>query len=144
VGTLHLIFSRRRSLGSWLIRVFCWSRWSHVSIVYHGDDLIDATLTHRGVRMRRVADLLREASAVEWVQVDVPDEAAALDWLAKQLGRRYDWTAVVGFIFRAGWADPGKWFCSELAAAAIQKGGRKLLREELSRVTPGLLWAVAP
>jgi len=140
---MQLIFSRRATLGSWLIRAFCWSRWSHVSVLYERSHVVDATLTHGGVRLRRLAELLDEASAVEWVEVDLPDEAAASAFMAQQLGKRYDWTALVGIVLRADWADPSRWFCSELAAAAVQAGGRRLLREDLARVTPGLLWAVA-
>lgn len=139
---MQLIFSRSRTLSSLLIRFVCWSRWSHVSVAYEGDYIIDATFRHGGVRMRTVGELLHEASAVEWVDVDVPDEAAGMRFLADQLGRGYDWTALVGFVMRADWASVQRWFCSELAAAGIQAAGRKLLREELSRVTPGLLWAV--
>lgn len=114
-----------------------------MSVLYERSHVIDATLTHGGVRLRRLAELLDEASAVEWVEVDLPDEAAASAFVARQLGKRYDWTALVGIVLRADWADPSRWFCSELAAAAVQAGGRRLLREDLARVTPGLLWAVA-
>jgi len=140
---MQLIFSRRRSLGSWLIRIFCWSRWSHVSVQIDAETIIDATFAHGGVRMRTMGELLREASAIETIAVQVADEAAGLAWIAEQLWRPYDWTAIIGFVLRADWAQPSKWFCSELAAGAIHAAGRKLVREDISRVTPGLLWAVA-
>lgn len=103
---------------------------------------MDATFRHGGVRVRTLSELLAESSAVEWAEVEVPDETAGMALLGAQLGKKYDWTALVGFVLRANWAKPSRWFCSELAAAVIQAAGRRLLREELSRVTPGLLWAV--
>jgi len=134
-----MIFSRRRALSSVLIRLATWSRWSHVSIVESDTLVIDARL-FGGVRHRSLDELLRTSSAVEWRAVALDDEAAALAFARAQIGKRYDWSAIVGFILRAGWADVDKWFCSELAEACIQAGGLRRFRADLARITPGHIW----
>lgn len=139
---MQIIFTRRRTLASALIRLATGSRWSHVSVGVSPELVIDATLTHRGVRYRPRQQLLAEASAHEVRDVPVPDEAAALAWLQAQVGKRYDWTAIVGFVFRGRWADPDAWFCSELAEAAIEAGGLVRFRPEAWRITPGHQWMV--
>ncbi len=140
---MRLIFSRKRSLGSLLIRFFCWSRWSHVSIVESDEFVIDATFQHGGVRHRGLAVLLRESSAHQEVTVDVPDEAAALGFARAQVGRPYDWTALVGHVLRSGrWPDPDAWFCSELVEASLLAGGLMRFRVDASRITPEHSWMV--
>ncbi|HEY9704948.1 MAG TPA: hypothetical protein V6C58_21090, partial [Allocoleopsis sp.] len=56
----------------------------------------------------------------------------------------YDWKAIFGYLFhkRRKWQDENRWFCSELVAAILLKGGRKLFRSDLSRVTPHQLWSL--
>ena len=139
---MQIIFSRRHSLSSLLIRALTWSRWSHVSIVEDRDTVIDARLIG-GVARRSLEDLLRESSAVEWRAVPVADEAAALAFALAQVGRRYDWTGIVGWPLRGGWAAADAWWCSELAAAAEVAGGLVRFRPEVWRITPGHLWMVA-
>lgn len=139
---MQIIFTRRRSLGSALIRLATGSRWSHVSVGISPELVIDATLRHGGVRHRSRAELLAESSAHEVRDVPLPDEAAALAWLRAQVGKRYDWTAIVGFVMRRRWADPDAWFCSELAEAACVAGGLVRFRADAWRLTPGHLWMV--
>lgn len=104
--------------------------------------VIDARL-FGGVRYRSLDALIADASAHEVVDVPLPSEVSALDWLRMQIGRRYDWSAIFGMIWRSGrWADDDAWFCSELAAAAMAAGGLNRYRAEASRITPELLWVV--
>lgn len=68
-----------------------------------------------------------------------------IDWLNMQVGKRYDWGAVLKFVSRRK-VDPSsanrRWFCSELAHAAwMVATGIALLRMPSSQVCPGLLAA---
>lgn len=138
---MKVLFAHKHTLGSWLIRAFTWSRWSHVAIVDH-DEVIESTLKRGGVRARSLMDFLSEYQHVEMVEWNVPDEAAALRFLRAQIGKPYDWTALVGFLLRRDWAEDDSWFCNELAEAAAQAGGLKRFRGVLSRITPGISWSV--
>lgn len=140
---MRLIFTRQRSLTSLLIRWFTWSRWSHVAVQAGEHLVIDARFWGHGVRYRSVEQLLASASAHAIVDIDVPDEAAARRWLCDQIGKPYDWTAVLGLLWRApGWARDDAWFCSELAEAALLAGGLSRFRQDASRITPEHCWMV--
>lgn len=140
---MRVIFCRKATLGSWLIRAFTWSRWSHCMIV-DGSTVIDATFTHGGVRRRALLAAVAETSAREEVDIPLTDDQqfAALSWLAAQVGKPYDWTAIAGLLFRQSWAEPDAWFCSELLEAALRAAGRPRFRDDISRITPRDSWAV--
>lgn len=62
---------------------------------------------------------------------------AALRFAAAQVGKGYDWWAIVRFISRRHMPDNDRWFCSELVFAALAEAGVHLLHR-----TPA--WAVSP
>ena len=61
---------------------------------------------------------------------DVPgiDSDLAWDFALEQVGKPYDYRGILKFVSRTPYATNGKWFCSELAAAACAAGGVELLR----------------
>lgn len=135
---MRIAFARRAALGSWLIRLFTFSRWSHCAII-QGDAVIDATFWH-GVRRSPLSEFLKHYE-VEVIDVHLGAFGEYADlWLEEQIGKKYDWTALVALPFRSNWHDPDRWFCSELVAAALRAGGRDLFRDDLARVVPQHLW----
>jgi hypothetical protein len=46
-----------------------------------------------------------------------------LDFLYAQVGKRYDKLAIFAFIIERDWRDESAWFCSELAARALEVAG---------------------
>jgi uncharacterized protein YycO len=138
---MKLIFCRRNSIGSWLIRFFTWSQWSHCMIV-DGDHIIDSTMMQGGVRRQPALAALEHYSVAEFVEVPVPDEEAALEFARAQVGKPYDWGVFLSFIVRRDWTEPDAWFCNELAEAALAYGGRPRFRASLSRITPQASWMV--
>ena len=69
--------------------------------------------------------------------IPVDDKAAARHWLTRQVGKGYDWTALVGFAFRRDWQLTDKWFCSEHTETFIATFWRPRFRaSKVSRVTP--------
>jgi len=133
---MKVIYCSNNKLGSWLIRIFTWSRFSHVVYVEDQTHIIDSTFTHGGVQRRLLADIYRDYTTIEEVNIEVPDEKAALDFARSQLGKPYDKTAILGFIFRRNWGDDSAWFCNEFIEALAKAGGRLRFRERLSRITP--------
>ncbi|MEW6612718.1 MAG: YiiX/YebB-like N1pC/P60 family cysteine hydrolase [Pseudomonadota bacterium] len=143
MSAVQLLFTRRRHPGSALIRVATWSRWSHVALV-DGDEVIEAAAPH-GVRRASVGAAIDRAARCALVELPARDPAAVLAAAASQLGKPYDWTAVLGLGLRRDWQEEDAWFCSELVAWAFQHAGEPLFRAEvLRRVTPQHLWMLAP
>jgi hypothetical protein len=100
--------------------------------------VIDATLRN-GVARWPAKDFAKRYREIKTVPLLVSDPSEFRAFLSAQVGKRYDWTALVALPFRADWQDQSKWFCSELAASAISRGGRSL-RLPSYRVTPRDLW----
>jgi len=68
---------------------------------------------------------------------DIPEQPV-LDYALSQIGKPYDWRAIVNFGFHRDWRSPDSWFCSELVAWACEAAGYPLLNpaEPHDRVTP--------
>ena len=128
------------------------SEFSHAAILDSNGVVYEAATT--GVRSWRAistddegiyAALKRKFGAeLEILNVETtPDqERAVLQFLWRQLSKRYDFTMVFRFLTREQEArsSTNKWFCSELVFAAFQKAGINLLeRIEPWEVSPGLL-----
>lgn len=139
---MRLLFTRRNTIGSYLICLFTRSQWSHCVIVESESSVIDSTFAHRGVRRRALATIYSESSKTEEVDIPVPDEAGALAYARAQIGKPYDWKAILSFVFRRNWSDDRAWFCNELAEACLAAGGKKRFRENISRITPRESWMV--
>lgn len=134
---MQLIFVRSNRPGSLAISASTWSAWSHVAVV-DGDQVIEATASH-GVIRRSRASLL--SAFPRHLVVDVPtlDDRAGLAWARTQIGKPYDDSALIGFLMPwRRWDEADKWFCSELAAAALVAAGWPV-PEQPYRVTPGML-----
>lgn len=139
---MQILFCRSSSLGSRIVRAFTWSRWSHCALV-HEAMVVEAIWPK--VRTSPVAALM--LAYPDWALVDLPCRFPDLAWAAalSQMGKPYDWRALVGVLFHRDWAASGAWFCSELVAWAFAQGGSPIFRPEaLNRVTPQDLWMVAP
>lgn len=139
-----LIFTRaRRPLLDLPIRAFEGGTAGHVGCVL-GNQVVDATFAQGGVRLHALDQWQAHRIVVAQVPVDMPNPATADDWLLEQVGRPYDWTALLGFLAWRDWADDHAWYCSELAAAWLIVGGvDPLLATRRSRIGVRLLHEVA-
>lgn len=113
-----------------LIRWYTKSKYSHCEIVIDGI-AYTADAWAGEVVVRPVATFNPD----NW---DVVDIAAPVDvgWLNQQLGKKYDWLGIFGFLL---WntEDPSRWYCSELCAAALGYTGRDISPERLWRMVTG-------
>lgn len=133
--TIKVIFGRNHLPFSWLIRIFTWSRWSHCGIVV-GNMVFEATAT-KGVVITPIDDFIKRYNDHAFADVVVIDSVAdAYDRLAVEVGKPYDFSAVFGILFRTGWDDSNKWFCSELVAKVVGT----YRTDSLSRITPEMIW----
>lgn len=144
MNTIKLLFcTNPRNPLSWAIRACTWSEWSHVAIV-DGDSVIESIALH-GVVESGLHD--RQHQDPRWKMVEIPcaHPGAVIAAARSQLGKPYDYTAIVGLGLHRVWKDADSWFCSELVAWAFAQAGLPLFRAEaLQRVTPQHLWMLPP
>lgn len=138
---MELIFGAAPRIGSLFLRIFTFSRWSHVGVV-NGDEVIEAHFPR--VRSVPLAEFKANYPTWEMADLPTPDDARAWQFCRDQIGKLYDVGALFAFPFqRRDWESPNRWFCSELPVAAANAAGAHYYRDsELSRITPGELWAV--
>lgn len=134
MSAVRIVFTRRHTLGSVLLRAALWSAWSHCALL-DGDEVVEAVAFH-GVRERPLAELLAESSEHEIIEIPASNPEAVIAAARSQLGKPYDWRGVVGIGFRRRWQDTGGWFCSELVAWAFEQAGEPLFRVQTWRITP--------
>ncbi|MDO5940654.1 YiiX/YebB-like N1pC/P60 family cysteine hydrolase [Burkholderia cepacia] len=137
--SIQLLFSTDALPVSWVIRAFTWSTWSHVALV-DGDHVIES-MPGCGVRRVPLADALRDTGRHELVTMPTNRQVQVLSAAASQIGRPYDYGAVLGIGLHRDWQQDDAWFCSELIAWAFQQAGEPLYRAEcMRRVTPQHLY----
>lgn len=135
---IKLTFARNYKPGSLAIRLFCWSRWSHVAIVIDGKNVLEATAA-KGVVVTPLPEFKSRYSKVEFATIPVTDINQALSLGRQQIGKKYDWLALIGIAFRLGWGRGNKWFCSELVAHC----SGMYRQDRVGRVTPEHIWMIS-
>ena len=61
--------------------------------------------------------------AVYRLSVSEETQEKVWDCALKEVGKQYDWPGIAGVVSMREIQDPDKWFCSELCAAMLRKGG---------------------
>jgi uncharacterized protein YycO len=138
---MKVLFSASNKIGGYLIRLGTKSSWCHVDLLFDDGTLIGAT--GKGVQKLTLQERLADKHIFRYRidEIPLPYEESARLFAEQQVGKPYDYTAVFAFAlpFRENWNQDNKWFCSELAAATIGRGGTQIAREEQWRITPGYL-----
>lgn len=140
MGYVTIVFTRRRAIGSALLRAWMHSRFSHCALVDRNTGTIIEAALSGGVRERPLAALLDEASYHEFVRIPARDPASVLASARAQIGKPYDWRGVLGFWLRRDWQDSDAFLCSELVAFALHDAGQPAFRREAWRVSPENLY----
>lgn len=100
------------SIGSWLIKARLSTVFSHVGIEFE-----DGMLYHSAMLKGTVKERLEEqkTTPIHTTEILVDEEHynRAYEWAQQQLGKRYDWLGIVGFIVGNKWNDDNQYFCSE-------------------------------
>lgn len=151
MGKLTVLFTKRKwNAGSFLIR-WCLPRTRfHAATASHcliedGDYVIEAHMKY-GVRRVHRDVALKGLTVVKRIEFDVPDASKGMTWARNQVGLPYDWSGALGLALAPGrnWMEPDKWFCFELAAAALSIAGRDAFSEEAGHITGAMLMAIKP
>ena len=130
---------RGRSWISRLIRWRTWSPYSHAAWLCRDGTVIEAW--PGGVQW--VSGLLtqhKERTVVEVYEIVglTEEQRTRIEtFLVDQIGKPYDYLAILGFMLRKPLQKPSRWFCSELIFSACQSAGVNLL----ARIPP---WKVSP
>lgn len=126
---IRLQFSAQDKIGSRLICWWTWSDYSHVDFVLSSGKLLGAR--GDGVKIRDPYPTKRK------LIVEVEASEDVLLAAHSQIGKPYDYTAMLGFIVKRDWQETDSWFCSELLAWAFEHGGKPLIRADgIYKVAP--------
>ncbi|MFN4115636.1 MAG: hypothetical protein ACK4F7_03940 [Inhella sp.] len=143
MGRLPVVFGRRTSLPSWLTRMLTGgARWSHCGVLDVARGVVIEALWFRGVVETPLAIWMLRYPSWERVDITCPDAPAAMAFVRAQVGKGYDYLAVLGVPWRSAWDDPRRWYCSELVEAALATGGRRRWRLSKRGVSPMESWLV--
>jgi hypothetical protein len=125
---ITLQFVGSSALSSRLIELKGGGPYSHVDIVLKDGTLLGARSDAVGGQPPGVR--IRPPDYESWehiarISIDsLPyQEANAYAFAQAQLGKPYDTTAIIGFIFNRGWREDDSWICSELAIAMVEQAG---------------------
>lgn len=116
-----LQLSAEDNIVSETIRTWTRGNYSHVDIVMPSGTLLGAR-SDGGVQIRQpnyapftTTKRVMFGGGKDW-------DDAFYTFLMEQIGKPYDTWAVAGLALDRDWRHPDKWFCSELAAAALEQG----------------------
>lgn len=113
-----------------LIRWWTNSRYSHCELII-GDMAYSADAWTNCVRAIPASGF----NPNSWEKIPVTgDTAKVISFVSSQLGKKYDWLGILGFIVPWKSGDKDKWYCSEICAAALGIGKRPISPQELYEV----------
>lgn len=119
--------------------------YSHAAVQLNDGSIIEAHASRGVTRRKSLLDEINTNTVVVTYDVETTPEQDVIitKFLESQLGKKYDYLAIVGFVFHTthqGRIQYGRWICSELVFAAFQKAGINLLeRVECWKVSPTIL-----
>lgn len=134
-----VLCTQPRNPGAWALRFLMWSMWSHSAI---WDDemgvVYDTTLWGGGCKAHTEADFFKKyvRHEVRPIEVQASRVDDARQWLKDQLGKGYDWTALLSWVVRRDWSKPDRWFCSEHSETFRTLFEKARFRGSASRITP--------
>lgn len=135
----RILLSRGRGLISTLIRWQTRGEYSHAAILYPDGETIIEAWQGDGVRKKKITDW-KDVDTFAVTNITAEQWKAAIELAEHQLGKGYDYWAIIRFISRGIMPDNDKWFCSELVMHVLRAFGVNLfLRIEPWAVSPGML-----
>lgn len=142
---MRVIFSRNVTwwdIFTPLVRLVTWSPWSHCALLFDDGTVIQSTALGKGVHTSTFEGFKNNATTWKVQNFKVDSQEAIRKAAEAQLGKPYNWTALIGMLLHIGsWKGKGSWFCSELVAEAFATGGTPLFNLEFeARIAPQHLW----
>lgn len=119
---MKILFTRRRAIGSWIIRFVTWSVYSHVDIILDDETVVGA-IAGKGVCKTALSQRLAKASDAVMVTIPVELNADVIAFISEQMGKPYDWFGAIGIGLMQDWQHHDKWSCAEFIYAVMVQGG---------------------
>lgn len=127
---MKVLLYRPKSLIGKLIGFYTRSNYCHVGVLFSDNKIIDCH-PGRGVKIR---DFTEEDSKICEIynissQLKINEEKSRF-FAEKQIGKKYDWAGIIGFITKQTVEDrisSQKWICSELLFEIFKKSNIHLL-----------------
>lgn len=134
----RVLLFRGRGAISTVVRWQTRSVYSHAALLLPDGRILESW-QGSGVRIRELSDWsgidrfrVAGITASQW--------GRAISFAEDQVGSGYDYISVLRFVSRRNAPENGRWFCSELVAAALQVAGVQLLaRVDPAEVSPAML-----
>jgi len=111
-------FHKNNSFISRLIRLLSHGEFNHVSILA-GEFVYEAHIDKGVVKTHQ--DKWNSSTVVDRIEYYSYNQPEVVEWLEKQVGKKYDITGIFSFISIFAKPRMGYWYCSELAMVAFSK-----------------------
>lgn len=129
---MKIIFYENRA-GNWVDNLIRWktATWkqrkdgswkdlpSHVELLFSDGMMFSASQYEDRVRFKQ-----HNFYSKSWMRIELPitssQEAIVRDWCETQVGKKYDYLGILGFIIPFIKDNPNKWFCSEVCDEACK------------------------
>jgi len=107
---------RGTSMVSRLIRCFNWGPYSHTALRVPETGAVYEAWSGGVQKVPSISTNHTKGTVVDVWKIALWSEQAMvwLDWMDKQIGKKYDYMGIMGFVFRRDWDATNKFFCSEL------------------------------
>lgn len=112
--TISLLLSTSHHPMRMVIRACIRSSWSNVALI-DGDEMIEAAAPV-GVRRFPLVQAIDHANRGQIIELPCRDPQSVIAAAASQIGKPYDYTALLGPGLHRDWQKDDAWFCSELGA----------------------------
>jgi hypothetical protein len=133
---IKLLLTSSNNIGSLAIRTFSWSQWSHISTLISDTEAIEA-LPFKGVIKSSVESIIKDSNKHLFIYINIRNKDIFYNSLISQIGKQYDYSALLGFGLHRDWQDQDKWFCSELPAWSTIQCKEPIFRSDsLYRILP--------
>lgn len=124
---------------SWLIRLWCFSKVSHVEFIFSNGDMIYPAVETGHTILTRNKEYFQEYEFE--LDITKKEEQILRKWAESQIGVPYDYTALAPLNVliprkKKFWKDDIRWMCSEFCAYGLELVGIKLFPDDYRKVTP--------
>lgn len=131
------------SLTSRAIKFVTRGRYSHTGIILDNDRIIEAWQGSNSVRViKSLSEGHKPGTPVHIYSVRMGSEQERIfrAFIESQIGKKYDFWGILGFLRRKDLQRGESWFCSELFAAGCEKAGITLLNNLTpSQTSPSMI-----
>ena len=132
-----------KSLTSKIIKFKTRGVYSHTAIMLDDNKIVEAWQGSNEVRIiESLSDGHKPGTEVDIYYLDATQSQQVLfvEFVMEQLGKKYDYLGILGFVFNRNFHGQDSWFCSELFMAACVYAGIVVLKNTESwQASPSLI-----